>query len=304
MNDMIFKALSEIAGAENVVANEPMCKHTTFRIGGYADIYVKPSTTEQFTKILKFLKESSVPYFIMGNGSNILVSDDGIRGVVIEVSSNFADAFVTGDKIEAKSGIKLVSLSNKALGEELAGMEFASGIPGTLGGAVYMNAGAYGGEMKDIVESVTYYDVEKDEVITLLGSECRFGYRTSVFVENGGVILSAVINLKKGKKEEIKSKMTELARKRNEKQPVDKPSAGSTFKRPEGYFAGTLIEQSGLKGFSVGGAQVSEKHAGFVINSGGATANDVRQLVKKVSDIVFEKHGVRLEPEVKFIGDF
>lgn len=265
---------------------------------------IKPTNINQLMTIIKIVKQFDIPYFVLGNGSNILVSDKGIRGVVIEISSNMAECTVDGTKISAECGIKLGGLSNVALNANLSGLEFASGIPGTLGGALYMNAGAYGGEMKDVVESVTYFDVIKEELITIPCDKCEFGYRKSLFSKGNKIILSAVLDLKEGNYDKIKREMAELSKRRNEKQPIDKPSAGSTFKRPEGYFAGTLIQDTGLKGYRVGGAEVSEKHAGFVVNVSDATAEDVKNLIKDVQDKVYEKFNVMLEPEVKFIGEF
>ncbi len=304
MNDIAIRLLTETVGQSAVLFDEPMKKHTTFKIGGCADMIIKPSNVNQLMTVIKLIKQFDLPYFVLGNGSNILVSDKGIRGIVIEISSEMAGYAVDGTRITAECGIKLGGLSNVALNANLSGLEFASGIPGTLGGALYMNAGAYGGEMKDIVESVTYFDVIKEEVVTIPCEKCEFGYRKSLFSKGDKIILSAVINLKEGSYEAIKGEMAELAKRRNEKQPVDKPSAGSTFKRPEGYFAGTLIQDTGLKGYRVGGAEVSEKHAGFVVNVGDATAEDVKTLIKDVQDKVYDKYGVMLEPEVRFIGEF
>lgn len=304
MNEIVVRLLTEAVGQSAVLFDEPMKKHTTFKIGGCADMIIKPSNANQLMTVLKLIKQFDVPYFVLGNGSNILVSDKGIRGVVIEISSEMANCTVEGTKLYAECGIKLGGLANVALNASLSGLEFASGIPGTLGGALYMNAGAYGGEMKDVVESVTYFDVDKEELITIPCEKCDFGYRKSLFSSGNKIIISAVLNLKEGSYEEIKGEMAELSKRRNDKQPVDKPSAGSTFKRPEGYFAGTLIQDTGLKGYRVGGAEVSEKHAGFVVNINNATAEDVKNLIKDVQDKVYEKFGVKLEPEVKFVGEF
>ena len=304
MTDTIIRALIEIVGKDSAFINEPMSKHTTFKIGGEADILLEPDSAECLLAVLKILKENNCPYFVMGNGSNLLVADRGIRGAVIKISNSMASASLDGEYIEAECGIKLSRLSGIAQSASLAGLEFASGIPGTLGGALFMNAGAYGGEMKDVVESVTYLDVESGEVKTISGDECNFGYRHSIFSEIDAVILSARLKLMVGNAAEIRETMNELAAKRNEKQPVDKPSAGSTFKRPEGHFAGTMIQDCGLKGYRIGGAEVSVKHAGFIINAGGATAKDVGDLIAYVQDTVEDKFSVRLEPEVRFVGEF
>lgn len=304
MTDTIIESIKEIIGKGVLLINEPMSKHTTFKIGGTADILIEPGSAENLLDILKLLKENNIPFFIMGNGSNLLVADSGIRGVVIKISNSMSAANVDGEYIYAECGIKLSRLAGIAQSAAIAGLEFASGIPGTLGGALFMNAGAYGGEMKDIVKSVTYLDIESGEIKTISGDECKFGYRHSIFSETDAVIISACLKLSNGNAEEIRAIMNELAAKRNEKQPVDKPSAGSTFKRPEGYFAGTMIQDCGLKGYKIGGAEVSQKHAGFIINAGGATAKDVRDLIEYVRDTVEDKYSVRLEPEVRFVGEF
>lgn len=239
----------------------------------------------------------------MGNGSNLLVSDKGYRGVVIQLWKNFSDIETEDNTITVKAGALLSKVAAEALEESLTGMEFASGIPGTMGGAVMMNAGAYGGEMKDIIREVTVLTRE-GELLTLSKEEMNFGYRTSVVKEKGYVVISAELQLRKGDREEIRKVMDELKERRVTKQPLDMPSAGSTFKRPEGYFAGKLIMDAGLRGFSVGGAQISEKHCGFVVNKGDATAADVLGLIGEVQKRVQEKFGVALEPEVKFLGEF
>lgn len=304
MNEIILRLLTEAVGSAYITVDEPMSKHTTFKIGGPADILVSPESVSQLKTVIRIIKQFNVPYTVIGNGSNILVGDKGIRGVVIELSGNMNRCVVEGTKIYAESGIKLGGLASAALNANLTGIEFASGIPGTFGGALYMNAGAYGGEMKDVVESVTYYDIENEEIVTIPVDECSYGYRKSIFTSGGKIILSAVLNLEQGNYDDIKQRMAELTKKRNDKQPIDKPSAGSTFKRPEGYFAGTLIQEAGLKGKRIGGAEVSEKHAGFIINNGGATAEDVKSLIEYVKGEVNQKFGVTLEPEVKFIGEF
>ena len=303
MKQEIRQRFCEILGEENVLTDEPMDRHTTFRIGGPADCFLIPKTYEQIREILHICKKEELPYFILGNGSNLLVSDKGYRGVIIQTFRNLAEVSVQGTKIRAGAGALLSAIAAAARNASLAGFEFAGGIPGTLGGAVVMNAGAYGGEMKDVLEEVTVMTGE-GEVLILKASELEMGYRTSIVKRAGYLVLEAVIDLKEGDQEEIRERMKKLTEQRTAKQPLEYPSAGSTFKRPEGYFAGKLIMDSGLGGYRVGGAQVSEKHCGFVINTGGATAKDVRTLMRDVADTVREKFGVTLEPEVKFLGDF
>lgn len=304
MIDTVIESIREIVGKDAVLINEPMSKHTTFKIGGAADILIEPEDIECLLGVLEALKKNNVPFFIMGNGSNLLVGDRGVRGAVIKISNSMSAASVDGEYIDAEGGIKLSRLANIAQSASLTGLEFASGIPGTLGGALFMNAGAYGGEMKDVIKSVTYLDIKSGEIKTISGNECDFGYRHSIFSEIDAVVISARLKLSNGDGKEIRATMNELAAKRNDKQPIDKPSAGSTFKRPEGHFAGTMIQDCGLKGYKIGGAEVSEKHAGFIINAGGATAKDVRNLIEYVQDTVDDKFSVRLEPEVKFVGEF
>ena len=281
--------------------DEPMKFHTTFKIGGPADYFCEPSNIQELSEILRIVKEENIPYIITGNGSNMLVSDKGIEGVVISISHKFCDIQTMGERICAGAGVLLSVLSKKALSYGLTGLEFASGIPGTLGGAVYMNAGAYGGEMKDIVKSVLFMD---SDGITgnVQGDDLCFGYRRSCFTDKDLIILSCEMELKKGVREEIAAKMAELSKRRSSKQPLDMPSAGSVFKRPQGYFAGTLIEQAGLKGVSIGGAEVSKKHAGFIVNKKDATAADVMALIEYIINTVEKKYSVRLEPEIKLIG--
>lgn len=290
-------------GSDNVYRNEPMRKHTTFHIGGPADFYLCPHSAKEIQKTVAICREEELPYFILGNGSNLLVSDQGYRGVVIQLWKNVSDILVEGCRIRAKAGASLAKIAGEALEEGLTGMEFAAGIPGTLGGAVVMNAGAYGGEMKDILQEALVMD-EQGEIFTLKKEELHLGYRTSIIKEKGYIVLAAALELKPGDRKEIKEKMDELKQRRVEKQPLDMPSAGSTFKRPEGYFAGKLIMDAGLRGFSVGGAQISEKHCGFVVNTGKATANDVLTLIRDVQKRVRDKFGVELETEVKFLGEF
>lgn len=299
----MLERLQNLLGEDKVLMNEPMASHTTFRIGGPADYFVMPSSAEQLAGILKICKEENVPYFILGNGSNLLVGDKGIRGVVIQLYKNFDEITIAGTTVTAKAGAMLIRVAKEAGKAGLTGLEFASGIPGTIGGAMVMNAGAYGGEMKDVVTSVTVL-TDDGEIKTLKGSEMDFRYRGSVVEEKGYIVLQAVMELKEGDVKEILTSMDQLTVRRKTKQPIEYPSAGSTFKRPEGYFAGKLIMDAGLCGFKVGGAQVSKKHCGFVINAGGATAADVMKLMSDVSVRVQERFGVKLEPEVKRVGEF
>ncbi len=303
MNQELGKKLLSILKEEQVKKDEPMKNHTTFRVGGPAAYFVTPQTVEEVSKVIEACTQENVPYYIVGNGSNLLVSDKGYEGVIIQIYKQMNQVEVEGTQIRAQAGALLSMIAKRALDAELTGFEFAAGIPGTLGGACVMNAGAYGGEMKDVLQSVTVL-TDKGEVKVLAKEELELGYRTSVIAKKGYIVLEAVIELQKGEKEAIQTVMDELKEKRVTKQPLEYPSAGSTFKRPEGYFAGKLIQDAGLRGFQVGGAQVSEKHCGFVINKDQATASDVMNLMNQVSDKVYEAFGVRLEPEVKRLGEF
>ncbi len=303
MKQEMKQRFCELLGEENVLAGEPMSRHTTFRIGGPADYFLIPKTVGEIKEILKICKEENLPHFILGNGSNLLVSDKGYRGVIIQLYRNMCGIEVEDTCIRAQAGALLSSIAAAAKNASLTGFEFAGGIPGTLGGAVVMNAGAYGGEMKDVLEEVTVLD-KNGEILKLSSGDLKMGYRTSIVKSAQYLVLEAVISLEEGEQEQIRARMKELTDQRTHKQPLEYPSAGSTFKRPEGYFAGKLIMDCGLRGYRVGGAQVSEKHCGFVINTGDATAQDVRTLMKNVSDMVSEKFGVTLEPEVKFLGEF
>ena len=280
-----------------------MARHTTFRIGGPADYFVELGSIEQIRAAIQVCREENLPWFVLGRGSNLLVSDKGYRGVILSIYKDFQKTEIQGETVTVQAGVLLTTLSGKVLDASLTGLEFASGIPGTIGGAVVMNAGAYGGEMKDIVRKVTVLD-QDGEVRTLTCGEMQFGYRTSLAKQKGYIVLGAELTLKQGEKEKIREEMQTLKAKRIEKQPLEFPSAGSTFKRPEGYFAGKLIMDAGLRGAAVGGAQVSEKHCGFVVNTGNATAADVRELMRQVQGKVQEQFGVHLEPEVRFLGEF
>lgn len=303
MNSEIIKKFCDLLGEERVFTGEAMSRHTTFKIGGPADYFLMPDKGTDVGRIVKICKESGIPYFILGNGSNLLVGDGGYRGAVIQIYKNMSSVTVEGTEIIAQAGALLSSVAAAAKNASLTGFEFAGGIPGTMGGAVVMNAGAYGGEMKDVLTEVTVMD-DEGEIITLPADKLELGYRTSIIKTAGYIVLEAKLQLKEGDPEVIRETMKDLTIRRTTKQPLEYPSAGSTFKRPEGYFAGKLIMDSGLAGYQVGGAQVSEKHCGFVINAGGATARDVRTLMDDVRDVVYKKYGVTLEPEVKFLGDF
>ena len=300
----LHEELCGILGSENVLKDELMKKHTTFRVGGPADWLVTPTEEEQIREVVNLLRTENVPYYVMGNGSNLLVGDKGYRGVIIQLGKNLSQIRMTEEGVlYAQAGALLSKIAAEALAQSLTGFEFASGIPGTLGGAVMMNAGAYGGEMKHVLKDALALTAN-GELRVLPVEQMALGYRTSIFAQNGDIVLSAQIRLQEGSPEEIRAYMDELKEKRITKQPLEYPSAGSTFKRPEGYFAGKLIEDTGLRGFQVGGAQVSEKHCGFVINKEQATAADILSLIEQISDRVEAKFGVRLEPEVKRIGEF
>lgn len=302
MNDQFLTELQNVMGGSGIFMEEPMKKHTTFRVGGPADVLVQPDETA-LAAILALCRQYHVSYSFIGNGSNLLVGDKGIRGVVIEMTDPMGNIEVDGTKITAQAGAMLSKIANTAASNGLGGMEFAAGIPGSVGGAVVMNAGAYGGEMKDIIERVYVLD-ENGAQLELDRDALDLGYRHSCIPEKKFIVTKVVLELVPRNEAEIRSEMKELNEKRAEKQPLQYPSAGSTFKRPEGYFAGKLIMDAGLRGYQVGGAQVSEKHCGFVINKGDATAADICQLMRDVSDKVQAQFGVVLEPEVKMIGEF
>ena len=297
----VINAIMDIAGEDQVYENEPMSRHTTFRIGGPADLYVIPDSEEHLLEVIRTCRAMKVPFYVTGNGSNLLVADSGYRGVIIQIGRNLSEVTVIGTQIHAQAGALLSTVAHRAMDASLTGMEPLSGIPGTLGGALTMNAGAYGGEMKDITSEVKVL-TEDGKVLTLTGEEMQFGYRTSIVQKENMIVLSAVLKLQEGDRDTILETMQELRQKRQDKQPLDVPSAGSTFKRPEGHFAGALIDEAGLRGYRVGDAQVSDKHCGFVVNKGNATAADVLQLIENVQRIVYEDSGVHLEPEVRMIG--
>ena len=301
MSDEIVTRLINITGKDNVRINEPMKNHTTFKIGGPAQYYVTPESVTQIQEVVSLCKDKNIPLHVIGNGSNILVGDDGVDGVVLALFNTFSDYEIKDNVITAQAGMSLIKLAVIALREGLTGLEFASGIPGSVGGAVYMNAGAYDGQMKDVVTSVTVLD-EAGNIRILGRDELDMGYRTSAVAKHNMIVLQVIIELKAGDKEQIKDRMNQLSELRKQKQPLEYPSAGSTFKRPEGHFAGKLIADAGLKGYSIGGAAVSEKHAGFVVNMGGATAKDVVELTDYIKKRIIEQFGVTLELEIKKIG--
>lgn len=302
LNQDFIREAGLLLGQEQFFVNEPMSKHTTFNIGGPADYLLFPSNMEQLSKIFVLLKNYDIPHTILGNGSNVLVLDKGIRGAVIKMHAPMSYKRCEGNRIVAGAGAYLKHVSQFAAENGLTGMEFACGIPGSLGGAVFMNAGAYDGEMAKIVVQVKTV-THNGKILTYERDELDFGYRHSVFQHNGQAICEIVLELAPGDKESIQAKIDDFTQRRESKQPLEMPSAGSTFKRPQGYFAGTLIDETGLKGLQVGGAQISTKHAGFVVNSGNATAADVLNLIKEVQERVYAKNGIRLFPEVRIIGE-
>lgn len=300
----IYQDLIKFLPKENILKQEPMQKHTSIKIGGKADIFIKIETVEQLKHTLKIMKEKKYPFYVIGNGSNLLVKDGGIRGAVLKIAIKEMKMEETEDSVifEAGAGIPLIQLSQLALEKSVTGLEFACGIPGTLGGAIAMNAGAYGCEMKDIVYSSDYMD-DKGNIKTISNKEHEFEYRKSIFMQNEGIIISSILKLQKGTETEIKEKMEENKKARIEKQPIDMPSAGSTFKRGTDFITAKLIDECGLKGYQIGGAKVSEKHAGFLINIGNATAEDMLELITYVKEQVKEKFGKTIELEIKIIGE-
>lgn len=295
---MIFDKLNCI-----VRYDEPLKNHTTFGIGGSCIALIEPREVEDIIEAIKICRENNIKFFVIGNGSNLLVSDEGYNGVIIKLKKEFSTIKVEGEYVIGKSGAKLSEVFDVILENSLAGFEFASGIPGTIGGAIYMNAGAYGGEMKDIVETVEVLDMDTFEVKELKNEELEFSYRNSIIQNKNYIVLAIKLKLQKGNKEEIKTIYEDLREKRNSKQPLNFGSAGSTFKRPEGHFASKLIEDSGLKGYHINDAWVSEKHSGFVVNKGNASCKEILELIEHVKNVVFEKFGVKLEMEVKILKD-
>lgn len=301
----IVDRIEAVVGSRYVLRDEPMKKHTTFRTGGNAKLAVIPQNTRQISELIQIFEEAGIAYVPVGNGSNLLVSDNGYDGAVIFIGKMLANINVNAKDciISAESGALLSVVGAEALQKNLSGFEFASGIPGTVGGACVMNAGAYGGEMKDVIQTVKAIDI-KGRMREFTVNELEMSYRHSIFSDGGYIITEAVLRLSPGSRDVISGKMSEFSAKRRDKQPLEYPSAGSTFKRPEGHFAGQLIEEAGLKGKGFGGACVSEKHAGFVINKNNATSKDIYDTIQKTIDVVYEKKGIKLEPEIKFLGDF
>ena len=299
MQDIYTKLLENNIKKENIFLDEDMSKHTSFKTGGKADFYIKVYSIEEIKSILKISKENNIPLFVLGNGTNLLVKDQGYRGIIIQIKMEEINI----DETEAivDSGVKNTVLSKKLANNSLTGFEFASGIPGTIGGAIKMNAGAYGSEMKDIVKEVTYLDYDGN-IHTISNSECEFSYRHSKFFNEKAIILQAKLNLEHGNKEDIENKVNELLKQRKEKQPLEYPNAGSTFKRGDGFITAKLIDECGLKGYSIGGAEVSEKHAGFIVNKNNATSTDILDLIRHVQKIVKEKTGENIKLEIEVIG--
>lgn len=297
----LVTALQTTVGADGVFLQEPMSRHTAFRIGGPADVYVVPQTIEDLARIHRVCEDTMTPMRIIGCGSDVLVADEGLHGVVVQVRENLSAMAVRGDRIRVQAGATNAQVAEAAAAAGLSGYEFACGIPGTVGGAAIMNAGAYGGEFKDVCVELTCIDSEGD-FVTVDRADADWGYRHSMMSDAGYVVAEVVLQLVPGREDAIRARMADLQAQREAKQPLDMPSAGSTFKRPEGYFAGKLIQDSGMQGHRVGGAQVSPKHAGFVVNAGHATAADVRQLISEVQAAVKDKFDVDLEPEVRMWG--
>ncbi len=303
VNQELVNRLTSVLGEERVLIDEPMSNHTSFKIGGPADIMVLPNRSAQLGELVKYFISSKIPYMIMGNGTNLLVSDEGIRGVVIKIYDNMDKFLVNDEIIELEAGMLISKASKIAQNNSLSGLEFAEGIPGTVGGAVTMNAGAYIGEMAMVVYQTEYMDVQGN-IITVTGQEHCFSYRSSIIQKNKGIVLKTQLKLRKGDSKSIKELMDDFNFKRRDKQPLEWPSAGSVFKRPKGCFVGKLIDDCGLRGFSIGGARISDKHSGFIINTGNATCKDVLELIKYIQSIVKKRFDVELEPEIRIIGDY
>lgn len=299
----MYEYIKTVIPQERVLFHEPMSKHTTFRVGGEADCLIMIQDEEELAKLVPYLHRIEQEYFILGNGSNLLVGDKGYRGIVLKLGEQMEQIHVEDTRITAKAGALLSQTAVAAKENSLTGLEFAAGIPGSIGGGVVMNAGAYGGEMKMVVESVRGMDRE-GQILTLDNDTMEFGYRTSAIKYRPIIVLEVVLQLAKGDRDKIRDRMDELAQLRRSKQPLEYPSAGSTFKRPEGYYAGKLIMDAGMRGYRIGGAQVSNKHCGFIINTGKATAADIREVIEEVQERVKERFHVSLEPEVVFLGDF
>lgn len=303
ISQAVKEALQRFVPAENILYEEPLKKYTTFRVGGEADCLIEIADPAWLPPLVSYLNKVEIPYFVLGNGSNLLVGDKGYRGIVLHLAGRLAQIRVEGNRVIAQAGAYLSQAARTAAQHGLTGLEFAAGIPGTVGGGVVMNAGAYDGEMKHVVEEVSVLDREGTP-LTLNNETMEFGYRTSVIKQHPFIVTECSFLLREGDPEKIRKKMEDFQARRKEKQPLEYPSAGSTFKRPEGYFAGKLIMDAGLSGLSVGGAQVSEKHCGFLINRGDATAADIRDLITQVQEEVERRFSVKLEPEVIFLGEF
>ena len=303
MSTSMYDYIRTIVPAERLLFHEPMSRHTTFRVGGEAECMAVVESKEELSQLVSYLGRIEQDYFVLGNGSNLLVGDKGYRGIIVKLGPRLSAVGVEKNHIAAGAGVLLSKVASAARDAGLSGLEFAAGIPGSIGGAIVMNAGAYGGEMKQVVQMVRVMDKE-GEILTLDNDTMEFGYRTSIIRDRPFIVLGVVLKLTPGNKEEISAKMEELMKQRKSKQPLEYPSAGSTFKRPEGYYAGKLIMDAGLRGYRIGGAQVSEKHCGFVINAGGASAADIREVIEEVQERVKDRFHVRLEPEVIFLGDF
>ena len=299
----ITDILNKKIPADRILKNADMSMFTSFKAGGRADLLVTPATIDELVYITGVLGSGNMPYMVMGNGSNILVKDGGYRGVIIRIDDGFSEIRADGTSIIAGAGALMSQVARKALEAELSGFEFASGIPGSIGGGVFMNAGAYGGEIANVIEYARVLDKTSGSIKTIQAQELELSYRHSVLQQSGDIVIEVKLNLKQGNYEVIEQEMKSLTAKRNEKQPVQYPSAGSFFRRPEGYFAGKLIQDAGLKGLSVGGAKVSSKHAGFIINTGSATASDILSLMRLVQNTVYDRFGVMMEPEVRIIGE-
>ncbi len=303
MRESQLRYIKEHFEGSELLFNEPMNLHTSFKIGGPADLFFVPNTVDHIKEMITYCRSNDISYYIIGNGSNLLVSDEGYRGVIIQVYKNLSHILLDGCKVYAEAGVLLSKLAKTIYKSSLGGFEFASGIPGTLGGAVYMNAGAYGGEIKDILVDATILSRD-GEFKTVTCHELELGYRHSVLMDRGDIVVSANMVFEQSDQESIKTLMDELNQRRKDKQPLEKPSAGSTFKRPVGYYAGKLIMDAGLRGYQIGGARVSDKHCGFVINTGNASSKDVVNLIEHIQNEVKRKFGVDLEPEVRMIGEF
>ncbi|MCM1143132.1 MAG: UDP-N-acetylmuramate dehydrogenase [Blautia sp.] len=299
----MYDYIEEIIPKERILSEEPMSRHTTFRVGGEAACMLLIEREEELLRLIPYLNKVGRDYFILGNGSNLLVGDKGYRGIIIKIGNGMDNLTVEGSQIRVQAGALLSQTAAAARDAGLSGLEFAAGIPGSVGGGIVMNAGAYDGEMKQVIQSVKVMDRE-GTILVLDNDTMEFGYRTSIIKNRPFIALEAVLQLQPGNKEEIQAKMEELMEKRRSKQPLSYPSAGSTFKRPEGYFAGKLIMDAGMRGYRIGGAQVSDKHCGFVVNTGNATAADIREVIEEVQERVKERFQVTLEPEVIFLGDF